>query len=83
MASHLSMLHSAVNVLLPGNGRNKDGATRTRTGGGASGSSSGNDAVDGNVLEELNRARKKNAESIATLEAKIEQIERRFLDLAG
>ena len=83
MSTHLSLLGNALTVLLPGNGRNKGGASRTVASGGASGSSSGIAAVGGNVLEELHRARNRNAESIATLEAKIEQIERKYRDLAS
>ena len=84
MAAHLSLLCNALTVLLPGNGRNKGGALGTEARRSASGSSSsGIGAVGGNVLEELNRARNRNAESIATLEGKIEQIERRYRDLAG
>ncbi len=83
MAAHLSFLGNALTVLLPGTGRNKGGASKPEASGGASGSSSGIGVVGGNVLEELNRARNRNAESIATLEGKIEQIERRYHDLAG
>ncbi len=83
MATHLSLLSDALTVLLPGNERNKGGASKPEASGGASGSSSGNGAVSGNVLEEFNRARNRNAESFATLEAKIEQIERRYHDLAS
>ncbi|CAB3981702.1 TNF receptor-associated factor 6-like [Paramuricea clavata] len=82
MATHLSLLCKATTVLLPTNGRdkNKDGASKSE----ASGSgSSGNAAVSGNVLEELNRQRNRNAESIATVEAKIEQVERKTRDLTG
>ncbi len=83
MATHLSFLGNALTVLLPGNARNKGGASRTEASGGASGSSSGIGAVGANVLEELTRARNRNAESIATLEGKIEQSERRYRNLAG
>ena len=70
-------------MLLPTNGRdkNKDGASKSEASG--SGSSSGNAAVSGNVLEEINRQRNRNAESIATVEAKIEQVERKTRDLTG
>jgi hypothetical protein len=83
MATHLSLLCKATTVLLPTNGRdkNKDGASKSEASG--SGSSSGNAAVSGNVLEELNRQRNRNAESIATVEAKIEQVERKTRDLTG
>ena len=83
MATHLSVLCNALTVLLPGNGRNEGGASGNESSGGVSGSSSGNGAVNGNVLEEFNRVRNRNAESIATLEGKIEQVERRYRDLAG
>jgi hypothetical protein len=82
MATHLALLCKATTVL-PTNGRdkNKDGASKSGSSG--SGSSNGNAAVSGNVLEELNRQRNRNAESIVTVEAKIEQIERKYRELAG
>ncbi len=83
MAAHLSLLCNALTVLLRGNGRNKGDASKTESSGGASGSSGGIGAVGGNVLEELNRVQNRNAEMIATLEAKIEQMERRCRDLVG
>jgi hypothetical protein len=85
MAAHLTMLCNVIAALIPGNGRDKskNGAARSEGSGGASGSSTGNSAASGTVLEELNRARNRNAESIATLEGRIEQIERRYRELAG
>ncbi len=83
MSAHLSLLCNALTVLLRGNGRNKGDASKTESSGGASGSSSGIGAVGGNVLEEFNRVQNRNAEMIAALEAKIEQMERRYRDLVG
>ena len=86
MASHLSMLCTAVSSLVPSNGRDmtNNGAPRSAvTVGTITSSSSGNGAVSGNVLEELNRTRDRNAESIANLEDKIEQTEQSHRDLAG
>ena len=85
MASHLSMLCNAIAAILPSNGRekNKTGAAKSDVNVGASGSGTGNGAVSGNVMEELNRARNRNAQSIANLERKIEQIEQRYRDPAG
>jgi hypothetical protein len=85
MAAHLSMLCRATTLLLPSNGRDKkkDGASKSEASGSASDSSRGNGAVSRTVLEELNRKRNINAESISTVEAKIDQIERRHNDLIG
>ena len=86
MASHLSMLCNVTAAFLPNNGRdkNKTGAPKSDVNVGASTSSgTGNGAVSGNLLEELNRVRNKNAESIAAIEGKVEQMERRYRDLAG
>lgn len=80
MSVHLSMLCAAIAILLPNNGKEKSKGTAS---GGASGSSNGNGTVSGTVLEEFNRQRNRNTEAIATFEAKLEQLERKYRELRG
>ena len=76
------MIGGSLTPLIPANGqKNKGNASKPETSGSSNGK--GNGAVSGNALEELSRQRNRTAESIANVEAKLEQMERKYRELIG
>lgn len=77
------MIGGSLTPLIPANGqKNKGNASKPEASGGSNGKG-GNGAASGNALEELSRQRNRNAENIASLEAKVQQMERKYHELLG
>ena len=77
------MIGGSLTPLIPANGQKSKGSAlkpEASVGGNGRG---GNGAASGNALDELSRQRNRNAESITTLGAKVEQMGRKYRDLIG